>query len=378
MKFAGKILAVIIILCFASNPSVSFGNSNPIKACQTMPTTLQKNIDSWNDIASDGDKIISEIDKLASNVNGIIKIESDLKKVDGDVRSAKSVFDTFIPIVTPVSSVKNVFKLASSTFGSIRSKGVIPAKNAVTKIVTETGIKKAQDQLDKKIKPQIQKAINLARQNAGEIEKLLATTKSACQKAYMKSCVFSQPIETISEATKNIPRIVETATSEQNNFIIDELRINSALVKANKTLAFSQNFAKEINKIKKPIKDITGAVNQVDKILNKKIQIKISSFKESFKLKTAFKKVGSIVKKVKKIPGVKNVSSLVNKPIQKAMDVVTKPIDAALKPLKRGLKVPSVDFGSLNLGSLPDFNSNRLPSITEFSKGMSPILEACK
>ena len=150
------------------------------------------------------------------------------------------------------------------------------------------------------------------------------------------------------------------------------------MVKANKTLSFSQNFAKEINKIKKPIKDITGAVNQVDKILNKKIKIKIKSFKESFKLKTAFKEVGSIVKKVKKIPGVKNVSSLVNKPIQKAMDVVTKPIDAALKPLKRGLNVPNVDFGSLNLGSLPDFNSNRLPRITEFSKGMSPILEACK
>ena len=93
------IFATICFLGLAANPSVTLGNSNPIKACQTMPTTLQKNIDSWNDIASDGDKIISGIDKLASNVNGIIKIESDLKKMDGEVRSAKSVFDTFIPIV---------------------------------------------------------------------------------------------------------------------------------------------------------------------------------------------------------------------------------------------------------------------------------------
>ena len=137
IKHKYKINFITAILVLSGNVAAQ----NPIEACQTTPSSMTSNIQSWNDIAANGKSIIEQIDELASNVNGILKIEADLKKMDGDLKNSKKVFDMFIPVVTPVSSVKNVFKLASNTLGTIRSNGVSPAKDTATKIATESGIR---------------------------------------------------------------------------------------------------------------------------------------------------------------------------------------------------------------------------------------------
>lgn len=368
------ILSLIIGLSVSSNIAKASEN---IDACQSMPGVLEANIKSWNNIAEVGGAIIGEIDKLASNVNGIVRIEADLKKMDTDVNGAKKVFDTLIPVVTPVASIKNVFKVASDTFGTIRSKAVLPAKDAATKIATESGIKEAQVQLDKKVKAQIKTAITLAKQNSADVSQLLKSLNDSCAAISTVSCVLKQPIEKISKATKKSPSIVQGVTSVQSAFLKEETGLNSALVKANNSLSFTGKLSNQINDIKKPIKDITGALNKVGGIMEKKINIKIGPVKESFKLKDGFKKVDKIVKKVKKIPGMKQAEKAVNKPIEAVMDVVTKPITNALKPLKKGLSVPKVDMASLDIGSIPNFDVKKLPNVSDIERSVDPILIAC-
>lgn len=353
--------------------------SENIDACQSMPGVLEANIKSWNDIAEVGGAIIGEIDKLASNVNGVVRIEADLNKMDRDVNGAKKVFDTLIPVVTPVASIKNVFKAASNTFGTIRSKAVLPAKDSATKIATKSGIKEAQGQLDKKVKAQIKKAITLAKQNSSDVSKLLKSLNDSCASIGTSSCELREPINKISKATKKTPSIVQGATSVQGAFLKEETGLNSALVKANNSLSFTGKLSKQINGMKKPIKDITGALNKVGGIMEKKIKINIGPVKEKFKLKDGFKKVGKIVKKIKKkVPGVKQVEKLVNKPIEAVMDEVTKPITKALKPLKKGLSVPKVDMASLDIGSIPNFDLKKLPNFSDIEESVDPILSACK
>jgi len=367
--------ALSLMLVSQSNAQTS------IEACQTLPKAMESNISSWKNISAKGNSIIDQIDKLASNVNGILKIEADLKRMDKQLGDAKKLFDTFVPIVTPVSSVKNVFKLASDTFGNIRTKGVSPAKDTATKIATQSGIRELQKQLDQNVKPKIQTTIDIANKNAAEVTAKLNSVNSSCKKLAATSCVLNQSFEQISNATKAASSLVNKATSAQNFYLGNESRLNDGLVKANNALAFSGDLSKQIGDIKKPISDIAGSVNKVGSLLDKKITIKVASFKKSFKLKDAFKKVGKIVKDIKKIPGVKNVEKQVNKPIEAVMNEVTKPISTALKPLKKGLKVPSVSLSSLDVGKLPDVNPdgpNGLPNLASLDPVLRSLMNACK
>jgi hypothetical protein len=76
IKHKYKINFITAILVLSRNVAAQ----NPIEACQTTPSSMTSNIQSWNDIAANGKSIIEQIDELASNVNGILKIEADLKK----------------------------------------------------------------------------------------------------------------------------------------------------------------------------------------------------------------------------------------------------------------------------------------------------------
>jgi hypothetical protein len=91
--------------------------------------------------------------------------------------------------------------------------------------------------------------------------------------------------------------------------------------------------------------------------------------------------VDSIVKTIKKIPGVKDIEKQVNKPIEAVMDEVTKPITSALKPLTKGLTVPSVNMGSLNITNIPDFTPegpNGVPTLAGLDPVLEPLLTVCK
>lgn len=352
-----------------------------VQVCQALANVMEDNIASWKNISSKGDSIIMQIDKLSSNVNGILKIEADLKKMDTQLNDAKKLFDTFIPVVTAVSSVKNVFKLASDTFGTIRTRGVLPAKLAATRIARQSGVMELQEQLDKNVKPKIQKTIDIANKNTADVTEKLNTVRAACNKIATASCVLDLPLDQIFSVTKTALSLVNQTTGLQNIYLGNESRVNDGLAKANNALAFSGPISKQIADIKTPISDIAGSVNKVGDLLDKKIKIKIATFNESFKLKDAFKKVGRIVKTIKKIPGVKNVEKQVNKPIEAVMDEVTKPITSALKPLTKGLNVPSVDMGSLTIANIPDFTPegpNGLPSLAALDPVLEPFLNACK
>ena len=373
IKHKYKINFITAILVLSGNVAAQ----NPIEACQTTPSSMTSNIQSWNDIAANGKSIIEQIDELASNVNGILKIEADLKKMDGDLKNSKKVFDMFIPVVTPVSSVKNVFKLASNTLGTIRSNGVSPAKDTATKIATESGIRELQRQLDENVKPQIQETIRIAEQNAAELTEKLSLLETTCSVIAAASCAVNQPLDEISNATKPAPSVVNSATTAQNEYLNLGQQLNSSLKKANNTLAFTDDFSKQIKDIQGPLKDITGGVNKLGGIMEQKIKIKAGPFNESFKLKTAFKEAGKIVKKLKKIPGVKQAENIVNEPIEAVMNEVTKPIEKSLKPLTKGLKLPSVDFNALNIGSVPNFDPNGLPNPADITSPLQPLLTAC-
>ena len=70
-----------------------------------------------------------------------------------------------------------------------------------------------------------------------------------------------------------------------------------------------------------------------------------------------------------------------SKPIEAVMNEVTKPIEKALKPLEKGIKVPSVSTSSLDVGNIPDFNPegpNGLPSLADLTPALLPLLNACK
>jgi len=352
-----------------------------IEACQSLPKAMQSNIASWKSISAKGTSLISQIDKLASNVNGILKIEADLKSMDKQLGDAKKVFDTFIPVVTPISSVKNVFKLASNVFGNIRTNAVLPAKDVATKIATESGVRELQKQLDENVKPKIQKTIDIANRNVTEVTTKLNLVNSSCKKLAAASCVMNQPLDQISKATETAASLVNNATSVQSLYLGNESRVNDGLVKANNALAFSGDLSKQIKDIKNPISEIAGSVGKVGSLMDKKIKIKVATYNESFKLKDAFKKVGSIIKDIKKIPGVKDAENLVSKPIEAVMNEVTKPIEKALKPLEKGIKVPSVSTSSLDVGNIPDFNPegpNGLPSLADLTPALLPLLNACK
>ena len=111
MKKLKKITTKALTVSALSLMLVSQSNAQTsIEACQTLPKAMESNISSWKNISAKGNSIIDQIDKLASNVNGILKIEADLKRMDKQLGDAKKLFDTFVPIVTPVSSVKKRFQ----------------------------------------------------------------------------------------------------------------------------------------------------------------------------------------------------------------------------------------------------------------------------
>ncbi len=351
-----------------------------IQICQSLPAAMEDNIASWKNISIKGHSIIKQIDQLASNVNGILKIEADLKNMDRQLNDAIKLFDTFIPVVTPVSSVKNVFKLASDTFATIRTRGVLPAKDAATRIATLSGVRELQKQLDQNVKPKIQKTINIANTNVADVTQKLNTVRVACNKIADANCLLDRPLDQVSSLTNTALSLVIQATRLQNAYLGNESRVNDGLAKANSALSFSVSLSKQIGDIKKPISDIAGSVNKVGGLMDKKIRIKIATFDESFKLKDAFKKVGSIVNTIKKIPGVKDVEKQVNKPIEAVMNEVTKPITSALKPLEKGLNVPSANMDSFKI-PLPDFTPegpNGVSNLAGLDPVLEPLLKACK
>lgn len=374
-----KKLFVTILL----STTVSYSAANAsIAICQSLPSSLNENIESWQDISQKGSSIISEIDKLASNVNGILKMEDDLKSIDKQLLDAKKIFDTFIPIVGSVSSIKNVFTTASNTLGTISSKGVAPSKAVVTNIATQSGVRATQEELDQQVKPKLRNMVDFADDQIARLNEKLESINSACQTLAAASCVTGQSLDQISELSEPAVLLLNNATSKQQVYFEMEVSVNNALVKTNKALDFSNDLSKEISQIKKPISDIVGSVNKVGDIMNKKINIKISTFKEKFTVKQAFNKVGDIIKTVQKLPGVKDVAKKVNKPIEEVMDEVTKPINIALKPLTKGLKVPSFNQNDFSMGSLPDFSppgpQGFGDSLADLDSLMLPLLNSCQ
>ena len=319
-----------------------------IDACSKLPTPVQSNINAWNDIALQGNNIINNIDNLASNVNAILKVDADLKKMESDLTAATKTFGTLIPVVSPVASVKNVFTLANDTFGELNNKGVKPSHNITDQIATKSGIKALQSKLDKEVKPQIQKIVDQASKNATELTAQLSKFKSACSALanFNQSCTV--PTAQINQLNTSSTRIVADLTSAQNDFVALEKKVNSNLKDVQSAIDFSQDMEKAVATLKSPVDAIAGSVGKVGDLLSKKIKIKVATFNKSFTLKSAFKEVNSIIKTIKKIPGVKNVERAVNKPITAVMDEVTKPMEQAIKPLQKGLKPPSFSLSSFS------------------------------
>lgn len=346
MKFSTKLRLCFLGMLFAINTNAAY----QIEACSSVPPPIQSNINAWKEIASQGESIINNIDKLASNVNGILKVNDDLKKMSSDLSSAAKTFNTLIPVVTPVASIKNVFSTSEKILNSINTNGVKPAFNITDQISTKTGIKELQNKLDKEVKPEIQNIVNQAKKNAADLNSQLSMFNSACNTltAVNSACIISVPQDKINQLNSSSSKIIFDLTSTQNNFVSLEKKVNSNLSDLNKVINFSDDLQKATNDIKSPVTNIAGNVSKVGQLLEKKIKIKIATYDESFTLKHAFNEVNNIVKTIKKIPGVKNVESQVNKPITEVMDEVTKPIEQALKPLEKGLKTPSFDLSSFS------------------------------
>lgn len=382
MQFCRSIISKVLLAQALSVMIIGQSNAQTsLEACKTLPKAMEANIASWKNIATKGQSIISEIDKLASNVNGVLRIEADLESMDKQLGDAKRLFDTFIPIVTPVTSIKNIFQLASSTLGNLRSKGVLPAKNIATKIATQSGIREFQRQLDQNVKPLISKTIDKANENAADVTTKLNLVISSCRIIGTASCVMNQSMSQLSDATNGGASAVNKVTSAQDLYFSRETKVNDGLKTANSALAFSGGLSSKIRRIKKPISDIAGSINKVGGLLEQKVRIKIATYDESFKLKDALKKVDQIINTVKKIPGVKDVEKLVNKPIEAVMDQVTKPVEAALKPLANAIEVPAVKLANLNVSNTPDFNPDGpsgLPNLVAIDAQLQPLLNACK
>ena len=355
------------------------------QACQSAPSAVASNIKSWNDIAANGESIIEQTEKLASNVNGIVKIEEELTQMDKDLISSKRVFDLFTPLVSTVASIKNLFKLGSSTFNTLRTKGIVPAKDFSTTVSTKSGLKKAQEQLEENVTDNMEEGVKIAEQNSVELTEKLSQLETTCAVIRAASCAANLSLDELNElsrATQPALLAINLATSAQTEYLNAGQKLNSSLKKANDALVFTVDFSKQIKEINGPIKDITGTVNGLGKIMDKKITIHIelpivADFKESFKLKDAFKAVGSIIKTISNIPGVGDVIKEVNKPIEAAMSEVTKPVTTLLKPLTKGIKVPSVDLKAISIGEIPKFEPKGLPNPADIISPLQSLLTAC-
>ena len=356
------------------------------QACQSAPSAIASNIKSWDDIATNGESVIEQIEKLASNVNGIVKIEEELTKMDKDLVSTKKVFDLFTPLVSTVASVKNLFKLGSSTFNTLRTKGIVPAKDFSTTVSTKSGLKEAQKQLEENVTDNMEEGVKIAEQNSAELTEKLSQLETTCAVIRAASCAANLSLDELNElslATQPALLAVNSATSAQSEYLSVGQKLDSSLKQANKALVFTADFSKQIKEINGPIKDITGTVNDLGKIMDKKIKIEVElpfpipDIEESFKLKDAFKEIGKIIKTISNIPGLKELIKEVNKPIEAAMSEVTKPVTTLLKPLTKGIKVPSVDLKAINIGEIPNLEPKGLPNPAAIISPLQSLLTKC-
>ena len=291
MKISKQIVLFILSSFFVINANAAL----QIDACSKLPTPVQSNINAWNDIASQGKTIIANIDNLASNVNGILKVDSDLKKMESDLDNANKTFRILIPIVSPVSSVKNVFNLANDTFNNLNSKGVKPSHNITDQVANKSGIRALQSKLDKEVKPQIQKIVDQASKNATELTAQLSKFKSACSALanFNQSCTV--PTAKINQLNTSSTRIVADLTSAQNDFVTLEKKVNRNLRDVQSAIDFSSSVQKAVDVLKSPVNAIAGNIGKTNGLLTKKIKIKVATFNKSFTLKSAFKEVNSII-----------------------------------------------------------------------------------
>jgi len=267
-------------------------------------------------IASKPKNLSRNISKASDVLNKLTYISDTLRKADTDMTHISRTLKAFNVIPT----VNNFTKIAGKIvrdgdrpvhgmvlkFNSVERPVITPLKNSVASLATISANMATKVQ-------KIDTVVRQTRMTINEIQKCLEKQKNP--KALIKA---GQDAKEINKGLVQANKVLNTT-----NRSLD--RISSGV----KTIARLQPLVKKVadasRKIGKPIKDIGKATHEIDKVLDKKISIKI--FRK--RISTSVRKIltGAVPKIVKKL-------------LNKFSKLAMKALDPVLKKLK--IRIPKI------------------------------------